>query len=211
MSEQETGLHLRFRRQRLHLQSCSPYPPKDLKCMVTNGSGTATANVTNVQVACVVGGWSWESGSNTGRTQKAFAAQSTASTGNAPGARSGSVSWTDGSGKSLAFGRLGNDSSWTTGDLNDLWEFNPTAKTWTGSEEATRQAFTVARLLRAYTAHKVLPQQTIYLGQETSAVSWKDGSGNFWLFGGQGYLRPRPAECSTTFGSLTLRPENGPG
>ena len=41
------------------------------------------------------------------------------------------VGWTDGSDNFWLFGGSGYDSTGALGDLNDLWEYSPTAKTWT--------------------------------------------------------------------------------
>ena len=44
---------------------------------------------------------------------------------NVPGARSGAVSWIDGSGDLWFFGGDGYDSTGTQGYLNDLWHYQP--------------------------------------------------------------------------------------
>src|ERR1035438_9509002 len=66
-------------------------------CMVTNGSGTANANVTSVQVACV-GEWTWMNGTNIDNQYGTYGTQGIAATTNVPGSRYGAVSWTDGAG-----------------------------------------------------------------------------------------------------------------
>ena len=69
------------------------------------------------------------------------------------------------------------DSLGRFGNLNDLWMFNPTTKEWTwmgGSN--TQGAATVYGTLGVAAAANVP-------GSTSSAVSWKDTTGNIWLFG----------------------------
>jgi hypothetical protein len=126
--------------------------------------------------------WTWISGSNTINAEGVYGTLGTASASNAPGARSSSVSWVDSSGNLWLFGgvgfgeQLGGNSEY--GDLNDLWEFSPTAKTWTWvSGGTTADATGVYGSLGAAASSNVP-------GGRDSAVSWIDGSGNLWLFGG---------------------------
>ncbi|MFZ0798139.1 MAG: kelch repeat-containing protein [Terriglobales bacterium] len=125
--------------------------------------------------------WAWMSGSNTANAIGVYGTQGVASASNVPGARSGSVSWTDGGGNLWLFGGWGGDSTGTFGELNDLWEFSPTAKEWTWmSGSNTINATGVYGTLGTASASNVP-------GARDSAVSWTDSSGNFWLFGGEGY------------------------
>ena len=132
--------------------------------------------------------WTWISGSNTINAEGVYGTLGTASASNAPGARSSSVSWVDSSGNLWLFGgvgfgeQLGGNSEY--GDLNDLWEFSPTAKTWTWvSGGTTADATGVYGSLGAAASSNVP-------GGRDSAVSWIDGSGNLWLFGGAGHASP---------------------
>jgi hypothetical protein len=129
--------------------------------------------------------WTWVSGSNSANAKGVYGTLNLASASNVPGARGSygygaSVSWTDTSGNLWLFGGWGYDSFGTQGYLNDLWEFNPTAKTWTwvgGSN--TAYASGVYGTLGVAAASNVP-------GARSYAVSWTDNSGNFWLFGGEG-------------------------
>ncbi|MGB7549709.1 MAG: kelch repeat-containing protein [Terracidiphilus sp.] len=84
------------------------------------------------------------------------------------------MSWTDSSGNLWLFG----------GDqFNDLWEFNPTAKTWTwvsGSSEPSNSV-----LFGVYGSLGV-PAAANVPGGRYGSVSWIDTKGNLWLFGGSG-------------------------
>jgi N-acetylneuraminic acid mutarotase len=122
--------------------------------------------------------WTWVSGSSTVDAKGVYGTLGTASASNAPGARSSSVSWVDSSGNLWLFGGGGIDVAGASGDLNDLWEFSPTAKTWTWvSGSSTGNAQGVYGTLGTASASNVP-------GSRAYAVSWIDGSGNLWLFGG---------------------------
>jgi N-acetylneuraminic acid mutarotase len=104
----------------------------------------------------------------------------TAAATNVPGAREGSVTWTDLSGNLWLFGGDGYSSS-GSGDLNDLWEFNPSTGEWTwmGGSKTINQSGIYGTLGLANTSN--IP------GARQNAMSWTDIYGNFWLFGGEGY------------------------
>ena len=134
--------------------------------------------------------WTWMSGSSTlgskGGQPGVYGTLGTAAASNVPGGRRGSVSWTDGSGNLWLFGGCGDDSTDTLGDLNDLWEFNPTTKEWiwmSGSSTlgANGGQFGVYGTLGTAAASNVP-------GGRIHSVSWTDSSGNLWLFGGSGVI-----------------------
>jgi len=134
--------------------------------------------------------WTWMSGSSTTDAVGVYGTEGTASTSNVPGARGGSVGWTDSSGDLWLFGGWGiatNSAAGATGELNDLWEFNATEKTWTwvsGSDTASVYGGPVT--LGVYGTQNVASANNVP-GPRDSAVSWMDSSGNLWLFGGTGY------------------------
>jgi hypothetical protein len=173
--------------------SGSPYSvtvltqPTGQSCTVTSGSGTILANVTNVQVTCVGGGWTWMGGSSTvGNPYGAagvYGTLGTASSTNVPGGRQNAVSWIDKSGNLWLFGGIG-DTSQNYVYLNDLWEFDPTLGangewTWMGGSEGFAANGIYGTLGAPATGN--IP------GGRYGAVSWSDASGNLWLFGGWGY------------------------
>jgi len=158
-------------------------------CVVTNGSGTATANVTSVMVDCSHGEWTWESGSSTPSQPGVYAPPGSSSL--VPGARLvGTISWTDTAGGNLwLFGGIGLDSAGTNapsgGDLNDLWKYNIANNTWTFVSGSTTITFNTATP-PAQTGPIGVYSGTPIPGGRDSGVSWIDSSGNLWLFGGQG-------------------------
>jgi hypothetical protein len=158
--------------------SAQPTSPAQT-CTVTNGSGTVTANVTNVSVFCP-GLWTWMSGSNVGYQPGTYGTEGTAAPGNVPGGRETAVAWTDTSGNFWLFGGWGLDS---TGNgwwyLNDLWKYSSGQWTWMSGSNLVSQAGTYG------TEGTAAPGNVP--GARAYAVSWTDTSGNFWLFGGEGY------------------------
>jgi N-acetylneuraminic acid mutarotase len=125
--------------------------------------------------------WTWVGGSNTPNATGVYGTQGIAAPSNVPGARMGGSAWLDGSGNVWLFGGLGLGPTSLTQEYNDLWEYSPASGQWTwagGSDGAN--AAGVYGTQRAGAAGNGP-------GGRVSAVSWRDKSGNFWLFGGYGY------------------------
>jgi len=157
----------------------------------TSGGSTPTPTPapTPTPTPSTTGEWTWVGGSDTANAVGVYGTQGIAAASNVPGARSGSVSWTDGSGDLWLFGGSGNVSAGVAGgDLNDLWEFSPATKEWTwisGSNTANADGdFSESGVYGTQgvaSANNVPPPRD-------SAVSWTDSSGNLWLFGGEGFI-----------------------
>ena len=109
-----------------------------------------------------------------------------------PGSRWGASGWIDAGGNLWLFGGWGYDSKRTDGNgsLNDLWVYTPNATpgqlgTWAwvkGSNTGAQNG--------VYDTINTYPWDTLYTftpGGRSSATAWVDGSGQFWLFGGEGY------------------------
>ena len=79
--------------------------------------------------------WAWISGSNTvggsGGRPGVYGTLQTPAAANVPGGRNSAVGWTNASGNLWLFGGAGLDANGSSGDLNDLWEFNPSTNQWT--------------------------------------------------------------------------------
>jgi N-acetylneuraminic acid mutarotase len=145
--------------------------PATQVCSVSNGSGTATANVLTVAVVCSVSStatdvWTWAGGAD-------YVNAST--TANVPGARRQPVSWTDSSGN---FWLFGGDSVGNVGTLDDLWEYQPTAGSWTSQGGATGTGAIASYGAQGTAAAGNNP------GAREGAAAWADATGNLWLFGG---------------------------
>jgi N-acetylneuraminic acid mutarotase len=125
--------------------------------------------------------WTWVGGSDTPNAVGVYGVQGTAAAGNVPGARMGASAWLDASGDVWLFGGLGLAAGGLAQEYNDLWEYTPANGQWmwVGGSDAANAAG-VYGTQRAGTPGNGP-------GARVSAVSWKDQSGNFWLFGGYGY------------------------
>ncbi len=135
--------------------------------------------------------WMWVGGSNTANAVGVYGTLGVPSTKNIPGARYGSVSWRDPSGNFWLFGGQGYDSIGANSYLNDLWEFNSAAKTWTWVNGSS----TAVNATRSYGTQGI-PNSINIPGVRIYSASWTDNSGNLWLFGGTG------ADLTGTIGQL---------
>jgi N-acetylneuraminic acid mutarotase len=128
------------------------------------------------------GNWTWTSGSSTTDMLGVYGTQGVAATTNTPGARISGVTWTDQSGNLWLFGGFNPDIyalvDWW---FNDLWEFNPATKAWTWVSGSS-----LPNASGSYGAIGVASAGNVP-GGRFGAVSWTDSSGNFWLFGGEGF------------------------
>jgi hypothetical protein len=109
------------------------------------------------------------------------------------GGRYGADSWIDASGNLWLFGGNGYDSAGTNGYLNDLWKFTPGTSgdpgSWTwagGSATVPPSPFGGQTAQPGVYGTLGTAASTNTPGGRGSAVSWIDGSGAFWLFGGLG-------------------------
>jgi len=130
--------------------------------------------------------WTWMSGSNTlgvkGGQPGVYGALGVTAASNVPGGRTPAASWIDGNGNLWLFGGYSFDINDFSGFLNDLWEFNPTSKEWTWvSGSNSTGGSTVAS--GVYGTLGVAATGNVPSGR-IGTVSWKDNSGNLWLFGG---------------------------
>ncbi len=156
-------------------------------CTVTDGTGTASANVVDVGVACTTAvttssTWTWQGGSNIANQDGTYGSEGTAASGNIPGARYRAANWTDASGDFWLFGGSGEDSLGTdsgSGLLNDLWKYSAGEWTWMGGSSTANQ-------VGIYGTEGTASADNVP-GSRAAPTSWTDASGNFWLFGGVGY------------------------
>ena len=136
--------------------------------------------------------WAWISGSDSAGSSSGqegvFGTLGTFAAGNVPGGRQGATGWIDKSGNLWLFGGTGFASSTQLGYLNDLWKFNPSTKEWawmSGSSTMSCPGINGANC-GASAVYGTLgkPAAGNVPGALTGPVSWIDGSGNLWLFGG---------------------------
>lgn len=148
--------------------------------------------------------WTWMSGDSTipggDGSPGIFGTLGEPSAQNVPGARGGfeggASAWTDDSGNFWLFGGQGCDAStdcdvssngvaYFEGFLNDIWVFKPTTSEWTwmgGSSLLSSYEFTPIALGEDGTLQ--VPNATNLPWGRSSALSWTDSKGIFWLFGG---------------------------
>ena len=127
------------------------------------------------------GEWTWVGGSNIRNQGGNYGTLGEGSADNIPGARDDAIAWIDGSGNYWLFGGWGFDQNDNSGYLNDLWKYEPSNEqwTWVGGSNTMNQNGIYGTLGEGSVNN--IP------GARDDAITWMDGSGNFWLFGGKGY------------------------
>jgi hypothetical protein len=148
-------------------------------CGVTGGSGNAASNVTSIQVNCAHNEWTWVSGSSMIDGAGVYGTMGVPAASNNPGARQPCGTWTDSSGAVWMFGGYGYDSKSALEPLNDMWKFSAGQWTWMGGSNLVGQSGVYGTLGEA--------ASTNVPGARNGCVSWKDSSGAFWIFGGDGF------------------------
>lgn len=123
--------------------------------------------------------WTWISGASVINQPGVYGTLGMPSASNVPGARGGSTTWTDKSGNLWLFGGAGLDSAGTSGVLNDLWKFDGSSWTWVSGSNTVNQSGVYGT--KGTAAPSNVP------GARDGSVSWRDASGNLWLFGGVGF------------------------
>src|SRR5260221_1167918 len=134
--------------------------------------------------------WTWIKGDNTRYQYGVYGTQGTADVANKPGSRQLGTGCTDASGNFWLLGGQGYDGNSFSGRLNDLWKYDIVANEWTwmkGNNDVNQ--------FGVYGTQGTADVANNPSGI-TGSVSWRDGSGNLWFFGGSGY------DVSNSLGSL---------
>ena len=125
--------------------------------------------------------WTWYKGSNAVNQTGTYGSQGVFSGLNKPGARYGAITWIDGLGDLWLFGGSGLGTGAVPNNINDLWRYNISSNQWKWVKGITTTSQSgIYGTQGVYSTFNVP-------GARSSAVSWKDGSNNLWLFGGQGF------------------------
>jgi len=149
------------------------------QCTVANAGGTASANVTNIKVECGHNEWAWMTGAHAINPLGTYGTLGSPASANTPGGRQSPATWTDASGNFWLFGGYGQASQPALLPLSDLWEFSAGEWTWIGGPNIAGQSGDYGSL--------GVSSSTDIPGARFEAASWTDASGNFWLFGGEGF------------------------
>jgi N-acetylneuraminic acid mutarotase len=149
----------------------------------TNGSQNVLNDLWKFNPA--TGNWTWMNGSQLACTLGVYGQRGVAAADNTPGARYGSSTWVDPSGKAWLFGghavTAGTEGPQMT-DLSDMWKYDPASGNWAwmgGITDGWHNQNGVYGTLG-------VPSPDNIPGVRNSAVSWTDSSGALWLFGGYG-------------------------
>jgi hypothetical protein len=148
-------------------------------CTVANGSGRAMANVSDITVECGHGEWAWLKGSQAIDQVGTYGTLGTPAPDNTPAGRQYPATWTDTSGDLWLFGGYGYDSNGNLLPMNDLWKFGNGEWTWMGGPMLAGQSGNYGTL--------GVPSASTIPGARFEPASWTDSSGNFWMFGGNGF------------------------
>ena len=170
-----------------------------------DASKSASATVTVLAAVVATVEWTWVSGSNVSRQPGIYGTQGVAAASNVPGSRTRAASWRDSSGNLWLFGGDGYDSAGTTGELNDLWKYDPAANQWTWVSGSN-----VADQAGTYGTQGVANLSNIPVAR-SEAVSWTRFQRQVLALRRIATNRPATATCSTTCGSTTRPRVNGPG
>ena len=131
------------------------------------------------------GEWTWVGGDAPSNSTPAYpgtyGSQGNFKSGAYPGSRNFATAGTDASGNFWLFGGYGQDSTGSTGDLNDLWEYKSGSNEWAWiSGSATKgDSGGYGKLQTPASGHAPCARY--------GAVMWTNNSGNLWLFGGFGF------------------------
>ena len=121
--------------------------------------------------------WTWMGGSPTQTMNPVWGTLGVANSTNNPGQRSDAMGWINQQGEFLLFGGFGNSPAWNDG-FNDLWKYDNTSLNWTWIN-GVNSAGNYGNYPNYCQVGR--PCGRIYPG------AWvDDGSGNAWIFGGQG-------------------------
>lgn len=126
----------------------------------------------------VSGEWAWVSGSDLIDDSGVYGTPGTPDNTSHPGARYQATGWVDAAGALVLFGGEGRDGSGGCCSLNDLWKFDTVSGEWTwlsGSSAVNGVAtFGTAGVTDAANTPS----------GRFGSVSWRDGNGMAWLYGG---------------------------
>ncbi len=133
--------------------------------------------------------WTWMGGGRSIYVSGVYGILRTPAAGNFPGDRDSAAGWTDDIGNFWLFGGYGwqlYGQDGYDGDLNDLWEFDPSTNEWAWMGGSSTWAPSNTPWPGFY-GKLGEPAAGNSPGGRENAASWTYSSGKFWLFGGWGF------------------------
>ena len=126
--------------------------------------------------------WTWKAGSNIQGAVGSYGTLGVGAAGNTPGGRQAGATWVDNAGNLWLFG----GTTEYAVDYNDLWEYSPSTGfwAWTGGPNTTNST-------GSFGTEGMAASSNVPPSRDTS-VTWVDGFGNFYLFGGNGFVVSDP-------------------
>lgn len=122
--------------------------------------------------------WTWMGGANDINNATVGVYGTTPSVSNIPGGRVQATVAIGASGEVWIFGGYGLGSTIAGGLLNDLWKFVPATGVWSWMSGSNQPGAPAVTGTQGVAAAQNNP------GSRYTAISWVDGAGNFWIFGG---------------------------
>ena len=145
------------------------------------GGGTLGGNKADMWKFNVLANeWTWVSGDNGFDSPGVYGTMGVPSAANIPPARRKAVTWSDALGNFWMFGGEANDASFNYFALNDLWRYSPVTNQWTWI-----RGLNGINMDGTYGTIGT-PAPSNDPGGRRSSLSWRDYTGNFWLYGGFG-------------------------
>ncbi len=149
------------------------------------------------------GQWTWMGGPSTvSATPKGvYGAMGVAAATNLPGPRSNAAAWTDTQGNLWLFGGIGYDSTGKDGYLEDVWIYANGQWTWVNGATYANMPYSFSQQGTASTS--ATP------GGRSDMITWSDGKGNLWLYGGESYTTAPPTRINYWADLWMFSPSSG--
>lgn len=123
--------------------------------------------------------WTWMHGDSIPDQSGIYGTMGVPNPTNTPGARWSFAKWQVQSNKFYLFGGQGKDASGVSGNLNDLWFYNPSTNEWTWINGTS-----TANPLGSIDSICVSSSNNLPSGRMENRATWKDTCNNFIMFGG---------------------------
>lgn len=141
-----------------------------------NGNGNAAL----WKYDLTTGLWTWMKGPQAAFSAGVYGVQGIPSAANYPGGRFfDAASWVDSNGNLWLFGGCGSDINGLSGDLNDLWKYDPLTNEWTWMNGPN-----IVNQPASYGTLQVASPTNLPEGRCEIGSRWSDENDQFWMYGG---------------------------